>query len=88
MNTEQFYKDCDFDIRVFKTKEMSVSQQIITGNDKLGILTGIASLLQSCLDSKLMTPDELLETVNMAFEVRKTGARNKVIYNSFEEVNK
>lgn len=85
MNAKEIYENCDFDIRVFKTKEMSVSQQIITGNDKLGILTGIASLLQSCLDSKLMTPDELLETVNMVFEVRKTGARNKVIYNSFEE---
>jgi hypothetical protein len=85
MNIEQFYKDCEFDIRIYKTKNMKNSKQIMTGNHKIGILTGVASLLQSCLDSKLMTPDELLETVNMVFEVRKTGARNKVIYNSFDK---
>ncbi len=85
MDAEQFYKDCEFDIRIYKTKDMKYSKQIMTGNNKIGILTGIASLLQSCLDTKLMTTNELLETVNMVFEARKNGARNKVIYNSFEE---
>ena len=81
---EEFYKDCEFDIRIYKTKDMESSKQIITGNSKLGIITGISSFLQSCLDSNLMTPDELQEIVNMVFKVRKKGARNKVVYNSFE----
>ena len=81
---EEFYKDCEYDIRVYKTKDMEYSKQIMTGNNKLGILTGIASFLQSCLDTKLMTPDELLETINMVFEARKNGAKNKVIYNNLK----
>ena len=81
---EEFYKDCEYDIRIYKTKDMESSKQIITGNSKLGIITGISSFLQSCLDSNLMTPDELQEIVNMVFKVRKKGARNKVIYNSLE----
>ena len=82
---EKFYNDCEYDIRVYKTKDMKTSKQIMTGNNKLGILTGVASFLQSCLDTELMTPEELQETVNMVFEVRKTGARNKVIYNNLNE---
>ena len=85
MNTEKFYDDCEYDIRIYKTKDMKYSKQIITGNNKLGILTGVASFLQSCLDAKLMTPDEMLETVNMVFEARRNGARNKVIYNNITE---
>ena len=81
---EEFYKDYEYDIRIYKTKDMESSKQIITGNSKLGIITGISSFLQSCLDSNFMTPDELQEIVNMVFKVRKKGARNKVVYNSFE----
>lgn len=81
---EEFYKNCTFEIRVYKTKDMEYSNQVITGDNKLCILTGIASLLQSCLDTKLMTQEELKETVKMVITARKTGARNKVIYNSFE----
>lgn len=85
MNTEKFYNDCEYDIRVYKTKDMKNSKQIMSSNNKLGILTGVASFLQSCLDTELMTEEELQQTLNMVFEVRKTGVRNKVIYNNLDK---
>lgn len=85
METEEFYKNSEFEIRVYKTKGMEHSQQVFTGTSKLVLMTGIASLLQSCLDSNVMTTDELIEIVNMVMKARKKGIRNNVIYNSFEE---
>lgn len=81
---EEFYKECEFEIRVYKTKDMQFSKQIITGNCREGILTGIASLLLSTLDTKLMIEADLKDMVKFVLERRKEGARNNVIYNSLE----
>lgn len=85
MDIKELYDNCEYDIRVYKTKEMKNSKQMMTGNSKIGILTGISSLLQSTLDTKLLTENELKDLVKMVLEARKNGARNKIIYNSFEE---
>ena len=85
MDIKEFYDDCEYDIRVYKTKEMKNSKQIMTGNSKIGILAGIASFIQSTLDTNLLSENELKDLVKMVLEARKNGARNKVIYNSFEE---
>lgn len=85
MDIKEFYDDCEYDIRVYKTKEMRNSKQIMTGNSKIGILAGIASFIQSTLDTNLLSENELKDLVKMVLEARKNGARNKVIYNSFEE---
>lgn len=85
MDIKEFYDDCEYDIRVYKTKEMKNSKQIMTGNSKIGILAGIASFIQSTLDTNLLNENELKDLVKMVLEARKNGARNKVIYNSFEE---
>lgn len=82
---KEFYGNCEYDIRVYKTKEMKNSKQIMTGNSKIGILTGICSLLQSTLDTKLLTENELKDLVETVLEAKKNGARNRVIYNSLEE---
>lgn len=81
MDIKEFYDDCEYDIRVYKTKKMKNSKQIITGNSKIGILAGIGSLLQSTLDANLLTENELKDLVKMVLEARKNGARNRVIYN-------
>lgn len=85
MDIKEFYDDCEYDIRVYKTKEMKNSKQIMTGNSKIGILTGIGSLLQSTLDTKLLTENELKDLVETVLEAKKNGARNRVIYNNLEE---
>ena len=64
---------------------MEHSQQVFTGTSKLVLMTGVASLLQSSLDANIMTPDELIEIINMVMKARKHGIRNNVIYNGFEE---
>lgn len=85
MDIKEFYDDCEYDIRVYKTKEMKNSKQIMTGNSKIGILAGIASFIQSTLDTNLLSENELKDLVKMVLEARKNDVRNKVIYNSFEE---
>ena len=85
MDIKELYDICEYDIRVYKTKEMKNSKQIMTGNSKMGILTGVSSLLQSTLDTKLLTENELKDLVKMALEARKNGARNTVTYKSFKE---
>lgn len=85
MDIKEFYDNSEYDIRVYKTKEMKNSKQIMTGNSKIGILAGIGSLLQSTLDANLLTENELKDLVKMVLEARKNGVRNKVIYNSLEE---
>mgnify|MGYP006934541408 CR=1 FL=1 len=64
---------------------MKNSKQIMAGNSKMGILTGICSLLQSTLDAKLLTENELKDLVKTVLEAKKNGARNRVIYNNLEE---
>lgn len=85
MDIKEFYDDCEYDIRVYKIKEMKNSKQMMTGNSKIGILTGICSLLQSTLDTKLLTENELKDLVETVLEAKRNGARNRVIYNNLEE---
>lgn len=85
MDIKEFYDNCEYDIRVYKTKEMKNSKQIMTGNSKIGILTGICSLLQSTLDTKLLTENELKDLVKTVLEAKKNGARNRVIYNNLKK---
>ena len=83
--SKDFYKNCQYDIRVYKTKNMDCSRHVMSGDNKLCILAGISSFLQSCLDTNVMSTEELKAMIDMVIEVRKTGARNKVIYNGLEE---
>lgn len=85
MDIKEFYDDCEYDIRVYKTKEMKNSKQIMTGNSKMGILTGIASFIQSTLDTNLLSENELKDLVETVLEAKRNGARNRVIYNNLEE---
>lgn len=82
-----FYKNCEYDIQVYKTKDMKHSKQIITGNSKIGICVGLSSLLQSCIESKLITEKELQEMVDTIAEARKTGVKNRVIFSNWEAEN-
>lgn len=82
---EEFYKKCEYDIRVYKTPDMKYSKQIISGNNKIGICVGLSSLLQSCIENKVITEEELQTMVNTIAEVRKTGVRNKVLFSNWRE---
>lgn len=84
---EELYKNCEYNIQVYKTKDMKYSKQIITGNSKIGICVGLSSLLQSCIENKLITEKELQEMVNTIAEVRKTGVKNRVIFSNWEAEN-
>lgn len=85
MDIKELYDNCEYDIRVYKTKKMKNSKQMMAGDSKISILTGISSLLQSTLDAKLLTENELKDLVKIVLEAKKNGVRNKIIYNSFEE---
>lgn len=85
MDIKEIYDNCEYDIRVYKTKEMKNSKQMMAGDSKISILTGICSLLQSTLDTKLLTENELKDLIKIVLEAKKNGVRNKIIYNSFEE---
>lgn len=81
---KQGYINSEYEIRVYKRKGMESSKQIIAGDSQSSILVGVCSLIQSTLDTELLTEQELKNLVNMILEVRSKGAKNKIIYNGFE----
>ena len=84
-DVEDIYKGFDYEIRIYKTKDMECSKQVITGNNILGLKVGVASFLTSCLDTKIVTEKELQDMVKVVLKARKKGIKNRVIYNSLEE---
>lgn len=82
---KQGYINSEYEIRVYKRKGMESSKQIITGDSQNSILVGVCSLIQSTLDTELLTEQELKNIVNMVLEVRSKGAKNKIIYNGFKK---
>lgn len=84
MGDKEFYYDCEYDIHVYKTKDMKNSRHEISGTHKLALITGVCSFLQSCLDANILTPEELDEVIYAVKEVRKTGMKNKVVFSNLD----
>lgn len=82
---KQGYINSEYEIRVYKRKGMESSKQIMVGDSQNSILVGVCSLIQSTLDTELLTEQELKNLVNMVLEVRSKGAKNKIIYNGFKK---
>lgn len=82
---KQDYINSEYEVRVYKRKGMESSKQIMVGDSQNSILVGVCSLIQSTLDTELLTEQELKNLVNMVLEVRSKGAKNKIIYNGFKK---
>lgn len=82
MDEKEFYKDCEYDIHVYKKKGMENSRQEMRGTHRLAMLAGVCSFLQSCLETGVISSEKELDwVIETVKEARKNGARNKVIYN-------
>lgn len=92
MDDEKIYKECEFDIHVYKTKGMENSKSRLCGNSKLAMMTGICSLLEGCLNSGLIESldelDWLVETVKEVTGKRNKDKKDNIIYPNFNKEGK
>ena len=80
------YNDCEYEIKIVKTKKDTYSKQEFRAENKIFLKVGIASLLQSSLDAGILEDEkELKAIVDMVLEQRKKGLRNRVVYNGMTD---
>ena len=84
--SREYYKNSEYDIHIYKRKGMENSKQIISGTDRLTMVAGVSSFIQSCLDTGLISSFEELDMIiDSVKAARKTGIRNKVVYSNLDK---
>lgn len=78
---KKMYIDSEFSIKIFKVKGKENITQIYKGT-KQEIATCIASMIEQLIKSKMFSPNEMLDVINIAVKKfkkrKKRGAINNV----------